>query len=79
MRTTLTIQDDLLRKAKQTALERHCSLRGLVEDALRAALSGPRLTSKAKPFRLATFRGKGVQPGVDLDHSAALLDIMEDR
>jgi hypothetical protein len=79
MRTTLTIQDDLLCKAKQAALARHCSLRGLVEDALRAALSSPRRTSKTKPFRLDTFRGTGVRPGVDLDHTSSLLDIMEDR
>ena len=75
----MTIQDDLFRKAKQAALARHCSLGGLVEDALRTALSSPKPSPKAKEFRIITFRGQGVRPGVDIDHTAALLDVMESR
>jgi hypothetical protein len=30
-----------------------------------------------EPVRLPTFDGDGLQPGVDLDDSAALLDLME--
>lgn len=79
MRTTVTIQDDLLRQARRVALERHSSLRELVEDALRSALAQPKTDKKAEPFCLVTFRGRGTLPGVDLDHTAGLLDIMESR
>lgn len=30
-----------------------------------------------KPVALPVFRGKGLQPGVDLDDSASLLDLMQ--
>jgi hypothetical protein len=29
-------------------------------------------------FRLVTFKGDGLQPGVDLDDNASLLDLMEE-
>jgi hypothetical protein len=30
-----------------------------------------------KPVSLPTFKGKGLQPGVDLDDAASLLDLMQ--
>ncbi|MEI6084301.1 MAG: DUF2191 domain-containing protein [Verrucomicrobiota bacterium] len=79
MRTTIAIRDDLLAEAKRRALDRQTTLGGFIEDALRVALSHPKPSAKRKPtLRLLTFRGHGVRPGVDLDHSAALLDIMEE-
>ena len=32
---------------------------------------------ECKPVRLKTVNGDGVRPGVDLDDTAALLDLME--
>ena len=79
MRTTIAIRDDLLAEAKRRALDRQTTLGGFIEDALRVALARPKPTANRPPtVRLQTFRGQGVRPGVDLDHSAALLDIMED-
>ena len=80
MRTTLTISDGLLREAKRRAIEGHTTLGGLVENVLRAAFSAPK-TGVDRPagFTLKTFRGHGLRPGVDLDHSADLLDVMEER
>jgi hypothetical protein len=34
-------------------------------------------TAGRKPFELRTFDGGGLRPGVDLDDSAALLELME--
>ena len=79
MRTTVNIHGDLLRRAKQLALERHGTLGSVIEDALRRCLSPDTRVSPARPTRLATFKGKGLQPGVDLDSTSALLDTMEDR
>lgn len=77
MRTTIRIDDDLLRRAKREAARRGTTLDALIEDALRAALAGRPGSAERKPLRLATFKGKGTLPGVDLDDSAGLLDLME--
>jgi hypothetical protein len=79
MRTTINIHQELLRKAKRLALERHETLGRVIEDALRRCLSQSPRGSRTEPTRLTTFKGKGLQPGVDLDNTASLLDVMEDR
>ena len=46
----------------------------------RAALESQVLRPAArpqKPVALPTFKGKGLQPGVDLDDAASLLDLMQ--
>lgn len=77
MRTTIDIPDDLLAKAKRIAAESKRPLRAVIEDALREALTRRRHSSKSAPVRLSTFHGGGLQPGVDLDDTAALLDVMD--
>jgi hypothetical protein len=50
----------------------------VIEDALRitlAARSKSDRTSRSRPLK--TFRGSGLQPGVDLSSSSGLLEIME--
>jgi hypothetical protein len=80
MRTTLTIQDTLLRLAKEASVERNCTLGEVIEDALRASLAVRPKAGKTTPIRpLKTFMGTGLQPGVDTTSSARLLDIMEGR
>ena len=79
MRTTVNIHDALLRRARQLALERHSTLGSVIEDALQRSLSQGVRVPRTEPTRLVTFKGKGLQPGVDLDSTSALLDIMEDR
>ena len=74
MRTTIRLDDSLLRRAKAAAAASGRSLNDLISDAVRAAL-----VSRPTPGRVAElplYRGRGLQPGVDLDDSAALLDIM---
>jgi hypothetical protein len=79
MRTTLTIQDALLRKAKQVSLERNLSVGEVVEEALRLTLGAQAKGRPAQRRKLKTFRGDGLQPGVDPTSSAALLEVMEGR
>ena len=80
MRTTIAIRDDLLEEAKRRALARQTTLGKFIEDVLRMALSRSKASQdRIRPVRLLTFRGQGLRPGVDLDHSAALMDIMEER
>ncbi len=76
MRTTIRLDSILLRRAKATAASNGQSLNDFISDAVRAALGGRARAADAPP--LPTYKGRGLQPGVDLDDSAALLDLMEE-
>jgi hypothetical protein len=77
MRTTIRLDDDLLREAKAYAIATDRTLTRLIEDALREALARRAARPRRRRLRLRTFKGRGVQPGVNLDSNAALLDLME--
>lgn len=64
MKTTIDISDPLLKEAKAAARREGTTLRALVEEGLRKALTDRKRKAKT-PGRLITFRGKGLQPGVD--------------
>ena len=74
---TMRIDDQLLKRAKKLAAETGRTLTAVIEDALRLVLSTKKETSTRRKVRLKTCAGHGVQPGVDLDDSAALLDLMD--
>jgi hypothetical protein len=76
MRTTINLDDALLAEAKQVAARTGRSLTAVVEDALRESLRRRQDTAR-RPLELPVFGEGGVQPGVDLDDGAALLDLME--
>ena len=77
-RTTLTIDDSLLAEFRQLAARSHQSLSGAIQDALREALAARQARGALPPVDLPVFRGgKGLQPGGDLDSTAALLDLMD--
>ncbi|PYQ28890.1 MAG: DUF2191 domain-containing protein [Acidobacteria bacterium] len=63
VKTTVEITDALLEEAKRVASRESSTLRELIEEGLRRSLEQRR---KKKGFRLrrASFRGKGLQPGV---------------
>ena len=77
MRTTIHIPDDLLKEVKKLSAESHTTVTAIIEDALRERLSRRRRKPRSNPLRLTTYGEGGIQPGVDLDDSAALLDLME--
>lgn len=77
MRTTIRIDEQLLTEAKKLAIQRKKSLTAIIEDALRESLARQRSAAERAPARLPTFSGSGLQPGVDLDDTASLLDLME--
>lgn len=77
MRTTVRLDDDLLRQAKALAARTGRTLTAVIEDGLREALGRHRRRQEQPPVALPTFRGKGLRPGVDLDDTAGLLDILD--
>ncbi len=57
MKTTIEISDELLRRAKQAALERGTTLRVIVEEALARALGAGQ--SNVAPLRTVTWPPAG--------------------
>ncbi|MEJ2585989.1 MAG: type II toxin-antitoxin system VapB family antitoxin [Deltaproteobacteria bacterium] len=78
MRTTVRINDRLLNEAKKMALSSNMTLSGLVENALREMLSRRQNHTEKPKVELITFKGRGLKHGVDLDDTAALLELMEE-
>lgn len=78
MRTTIRMDDGLLRQAKEYAAHTGTTLTRVIENALRELLARRRRHRDREPVRLPTFAGEGLQPGVDLDDTASLIDVMDE-
>ena len=79
MRTTVRLDESLLKAAKRRALETGKTLTAVIEEALRESLARKGPKKKLGRFKIKPFGGGGLRPGVNLDDSASLLDIMEGR
>jgi len=77
MRTTVDIPNDLLSQAKKVAAQSNRTLSAVIQDALRESLARRRPRVRQASVSLTTFGRGGLNPGVDLDDSAALLDAMD--
>lgn len=77
MRITIHIDDNLYAELKDIAARNGKTLTSVVNDALRDSLSRRR-NAERLPVNMPVFEGTGVMPGVDLNDSAALLDLMEE-
>ena len=76
MRTTIQLDDQLLRKIREQAAKTGKTMTAVIEDAIRQSFSMKKLMRRGR-VRLTTVRGKGPRAGVDLDDSASLLDLMD--
>jgi hypothetical protein len=80
VRTTIRLDDRLLRELKKHAAARGRTLTAVIEDAVRQFLArtvaGDGSPKAPPPFQVITFKGQ-LRHGVDLDSSAGLLDLME--
>jgi len=65
MKTTLDIDDDLLRRAKQAALDRDTTLRAIVEEALERALGQGGAPTPIRTVVWPPPAPGGVPPGTD--------------
>ena len=80
MRTTVRLDDALLERAKREATRRGETLTSLIERGLRLVLARPHPRHERHRVEIPVCRaGGGTLPGVDLNDSAALLDIVEGR
>jgi hypothetical protein len=77
VKTTLNLDDELLRQAKRVALERGVTLTQVVQEALEAAVL-PK--ARVRSFELDWRPVRGHRPPtVDLADREALYDLMEGR
>jgi hypothetical protein len=78
VRTTVNIDADLLRRAREEALRSRRPLGDVVDDALRLLLNrAPGRDRQA--VDLPVFGGSGLQPGVDLEDREALAALLDER
>jgi hypothetical protein len=78
MRTTIRLNARLLAEAKKLAADTNRTLTKVIEDALQEVLARRRRPAR-RTVSLTVVGGRGVNPGIDLDDSAALLAAMESR
>lgn len=78
MRTTVTINDDLLARAKALAATQRRTLGAVLDDALRAHLDWT--DAPREPITLPVFRDcTGLAPGVDLGDKEQIADLLGDN
>jgi hypothetical protein len=79
MRTTLDIDDVVLRRTKQLAASQGRTLTSVIEEALRTMLTTADTTPTAVDVSLPTFGGDGVRVGIDLARWDTVRDAVHDE
>jgi plasmid stability protein len=78
MRTTLNLDEGLMRALKRRAAETGRTMTEMVEEAVRELLAREDEGSQVEEFRFLTVRGRR-RPAVDIADRDAILDVMEGR
>jgi hypothetical protein len=76
MRTTLRLRDELLDRAKKKAAKEGRTLTSVVEEGLALVLAEAGDTHRKQVSLPVSRSAGGVAPGVDLNDSSALEDVM---
>ena len=77
MRTTINLPDDLMLRVKKAALDAETTLTQFIADALRVSLAERSQKRQNRELKINASGKGGVLPGVDLDDTSALIDIMD--
>ena len=77
MRMTINLPDELVAQIKKLAATSHSAITALIEEALREALARRRRTRRHERVTLKTYGKQGLLPGVDIDDTASMQDLME--
>ena len=76
MRTTVRLDPALMAEVKRLAASTNRTLTAVIEDALREVVARRQRRSR-RAVTLTVFDGNGVRPGIDIDDTAALMDVMD--
>ncbi len=79
MRTTIRLRDELLERARKKAAEEGRTLTSLVEEGLAIVLAEANRSQRVRVRLPVSKASGGVLPGVDLNRSSALEDLMDER
>jgi hypothetical protein len=79
MRTTVRLNEKLLKEAKKKAAEEGTTLTALLDQGLRMVLreATPDYDARSKPFHITTFNGGGMNPDIDPSSNADLYDVAD--
>jgi hypothetical protein len=77
VRTTVNIDDRLLKRAKVLATRSGRSLSDVVDDGLRLLLASA-APARRQSVELPVYGGSGLRPGVELEDKTALLDLLDE-
>ena len=75
MRTTLTLDDDVARLVDDVVHREHSSMKQVINDTLRRALTPP--ATRTEPYHLTTHES-AIRPGYDPTGFNRLADELED-
>jgi hypothetical protein len=75
MQITLDLDEHLLEETQQVAARTNRLVSAVINDALREVFA--RMKMQRKVFKLHTAGGGDLMPGVNIESSADLLDIMD--
>jgi hypothetical protein len=76
MRTTIRINENLLKRAKKLAADEGRTLTSLVEDGLALILAKPKAKRRERIELPVSKATGGVIPGIDLNRSSDLEEVM---
>ncbi len=79
MRTTVRLDDALMRQAKIRAAEQGITFTQLIDESLRERLATRPAETGGEPVELPAFGARGLRPGVDLSDNRATRDLMDDE
>jgi hypothetical protein len=78
VRTTVNIDDQLLRELKITAAREDRTIGSVLDDALRAHLESDAVRPRVrKPWPTFVPSRPGLRPGVDLEDRHAIMDLLD--
>lgn len=78
MRTTILLPDDLYAEVRMTAARERRTVTSVIEESLRESLRRRTQAAETPTFRLDVITEGVLLAGVDLDDSAALLELMDE-
>ena len=76
MRTTVTLDDDVIAKIKAKMQKTGASFKDVVNEMLRTGLVVSEKAAKQKPFKV-NARPLGLRPGLNYDSTSELLEQIE--
>ena len=77
-RTTVRLSDGLMEQARAEARRRDTTLTALIEEGLTLVLAGATEEREAVQLPVCSAGG-GTLPGIDINNSTSLLDVMDQQ